>query len=187
MMKRFPTILVATIFTLAGMTSCSPGKKAYEDALDADREAREKMTAAQGLMRDVATIQAQAGDELTEAEKQTIETKRAEALDAFKVAQESWADAIATYEQLIADHPEEPVYLNNLANLIYNKSFNGLEADLTRARSLLDKALGMADREIFKRNLELIDELGSNVDTMKTVEDNRAIVAELRRLAAEHN
>jgi hypothetical protein len=186
-MKRFPMILVATTFMLAGMTSCSPGKKVYEDALDADRQAREKMTAAQGLMRDVATIQGQAGDELTEAEKQTIESKRAEAIDAFKVAQESWANAIAIYEQLIADHPEEPVFLNNLANLIYNKSLNGLEADLTRARALLDKALGMAEREIFKRNLELIGELESNTDTLKTVEDNRAIVAELRRLAAAEN
>jgi hypothetical protein len=184
-MKRYLTISVAAILLLTGLAACAPGEKAYENALDADRQAREKMITAQGLMRDVATIQQQAGAELTESERTAIESKRAEAVEAFKVAQESWVNAIAIYEQLIADYPEEPVYLNNLANLIYNKAHNGLEADLTKARELLNKALGMAERETFKRNLELIGELESNEDMRKTVEENRALVTELNRLAGD--
>lgn len=182
-MKRI-AIVVTVALLLLPLGACSPGKKGYADALDADREAREKMINAQGLMRDVAAIREIAGDEPTKGETAAIESKRSEAVDAFGVALEGWDEAVEIYEQLIADYPDEPVYLNNLANLIYNKAHNGFEADLDRARELLGKALQMADREIFRRNLELIDELGTDVDTMKLVEENREIVTELNRLSA---
>ena len=181
---KIMAIAVTVALLLLPLCACSPGKKGYEDALDADREAREKMISAEGLMRDVASIQEIAGNEPTEGELQAIESKRNEAIDAFAVALESWEDAVEIYEQLITENPDEPVYLNNLANLIYNRAYHGLQADLARARELLDKALQMADREIFRRNHELIEEMANNADTMALVKENREIVAELRRLSA---
>lgn len=183
-MKRIITS-TAAVLLLVSLGSCAPGKKGYEDALDTDRQAREKMTTALGLMRDVSTILEQAGSDLTESENGAVESKRAEAIDAFVVALESWEEAVEIYEQLIADYPDEPVYLNNLANLIYNKAHSGLEADLARARDLLEKAIGMTEREIFKRNLALIGELEDNTETQTFVAENREIVAELKQLVSE--
>ena len=175
-------VLIPAALALLLLAGCGTEKATYNDALDADRGAREKMISALGQMRDAALIAEQGGDVISERDREVIESKKAEAVDAYKTALEDWEKAEGIYLELITEQPEEAVFVNNLGNMIYNKIYCGLEGDLSRAEGLLRTALDMVDREIFRRNLELIEALKSDVETIKLLEENRAIVAELRTL-----
>ena len=175
-------ILIPAALALLLLAGCSAEKATYNDALDADREAREKMISALGLMNDATLIAEQGGDAISERDQEVIESKRSEAVDAYQTALDSWEEAERIYLELIEEQPEEAVLVNNLGNMIYNKIHLGLEGDIDRAEALLREAIAMVDRDIFQRNLELIEALRSDPETVELLEENRAIVAELRSL-----
>ncbi len=176
---RRALVALAIIPLLLLNSACGPGMDTYEGALDSDREAREKMMTALGLMRDAGA--------LAESEPELAERKRGEAVDAYVVALASWADAEEVYRGLIERFPGDPTYLNNLANLLYSKALSGLDPNLEglgEAERLMDEALARHDSGIFRRNLELIETLRGDEETARTVEDNVALVEELARLAS---
>lgn len=180
-MKRLLMIALAAI-TLALTAGCAD-EMSYENALDRDREAREKVDTALTLMEEAAAIEEKEG-ELSESELAAIESKREEALNAYQFALESWEKAEAIYDHLIESYPDDPVYLNNLANLLYNKVEKGVgtEEELDRAKELMEKALEAHEREMFRTNYDLIVSIREDEETKGRVEKNRATVEDIMKL-----
>ena len=181
---RGALLVLAVVPLMLLASACGSEMDTYEGALDSDREAREKMMTALGLMRDAGA--------LADSEFELAERKRGEAVDAYVDALASWAEAEEVYRDLIELYPGDPTYLNNLANLLYCKALSGLDPGfegLVEAERLIDEALARHDREIFSRNLELIGALRGDEETARMVEDNVALVEELAQLvsAAEHS
>lgn len=183
-MRRMLVIGVA--LALAVAAGCSEELSKYERALDNDREAREKMTAAIDLMVEAAELE-ESVEELTEAEQEAIAGKRNEAVDAYLVAVESWAAAEELYRELMEEHPDDPVYLNNLANLFYNKVEKGVgtDSELAEAERMFREALEAHEREMFETNLQLVLALSEDEETRERVSRNRNFVSQLARLAEE--
>lgn len=109
-----------------------------------------------------------------------VEEKKAAAVADFDEAINSWKVAKEVYLELIKDFPENPEYLNNLGNLIYNMAYNGLEADLEEAKDYLNKALAIAEKTRYTRNLELIEELKTSEKTAQTLADNIKLIEQIR-------
>jgi Tfp pilus assembly protein PilF len=176
MMKRLLCILAVLALTTAG---CSGDFWKYNDALDGDRNAWEKMTLALNLMAEAESV---LQDEENENRYADAEQKYTDALAAYLSALESWAVADSSYEEIIRIRPNKSDYYNNWGNSIYRRALCGLEVDLDRARELIDKAIELEDRPIFRRNHELIDELSSNEATAAQVAENRRHSAALEEL-----
>jgi tetratricopeptide (TPR) repeat protein len=181
-MIRFLPVAAALVLLL---TACSAEINVYQQALDKDREAREKMSSAITLMEEAAGIE-EKGD-LSDAEKEAVQAKREEAVNAFKVAVDSWAKAEELYKRLIEEHPDDPIYLNNLANLLYNKYEKGLGTDeeLKKARSMLEEALEAHDRPMFRTNLDYVKAATDDEATVERIKENRGIVKKIQKLAEE--
>ena len=179
MRRALAALALALSALLLPAAACGPGMGTYEGTLDSDREAREKMMTALGLMRDAGA--------LADSDAALAERKRGEAVDAYVDALASWAEAEEAYRGLIERFPGDPTYLNNLANLLYCEALSGLDPGLEglgEAESLLDEALARRDSEIFRRNLELIGDLRGDEETARRVEENVALAGELARLAS---
>lgn len=181
-MKRILAISAAAGLLL---TACSKEIDDYQQALDKDREAREKMSSALTLMEEAAGIEEKS--ELSDAEKETVRNKRDEAVNAYQIALESWAQAEELYNNLIVEHPDDPVYLNNLANLRYNKYEKGLGTDegLKKAKKMLEEALAAHDRPMFRTNLDCINAATEDEAVRERIEKNRGTVEDIKKLAEE--
>jgi len=175
---RKAVLAAAAALALTTLAACNAEPNNYQDAVDSDRTAREKMTAAINQMRDVHAFLKENAQRYADL----VRAKQSEALDAYKIAVDSWIKAEKAYRSLLKDYPDDPKVVNNLANLLYNKVYFGLEADLEEAEALQERAVRMRNTKVFERNLELISELKESVETIRLVEENRKVVNELRNL-----
>lgn len=170
------SVLAVALLLASG---CSQDIGTYNAALDADRNAREKMTAALNLM-----AEADALAELTDEEAiATAAAKREGALAAYEEAVTFWIDAKRLYETLVQEEPDNGDYNNNLGNMIYFKIMSGLEGDYEGARQYLQAAIAISDRPIYQRNLELLEELRAGDEANEQMRENRRLVAQIKELA----
>jgi tetratricopeptide (TPR) repeat protein len=181
-MRRFLPVAAALVLLLP---ACSAEINNYQQALDKDREAREKIISALTLMEEAAGIEEKG--ELSDAEKETVRSKRDEAVNAYNIAVDSWREAEELYKNLIDEYPDDPVYLNNLANLFYNRYEKGLGSDeeLKRAGIMLEEALAAHDRPMFRTNLDYIKAATEDEAARERIERNRGIVKNIQKLAEE--
>lgn len=150
----------------------------FNEALDADREAREKMNSALSLMAEVEVLV----EEGTEQALEIAESKKSGALDAYKIAVENWDKVDEIYRQKIADDPGNSDLLNNLANSLYFRNKSGFDFDMEEAKSLLNRAIEIQDRPIYQRNLELIISLSEDEETIEMVNTNRRLLDAIQAL-----
>ena len=172
------TIALSVLAAIIVFTSaCSQDIGTYNAALDADRNAREKMTAALSLMAEA--------DALAQDSEIDVVAKHTAAVDAFKLANASWVDADRLYKQLIQAEPQNGDYNNNLGNMIYFRIMSGLEGNPGEARQYLEAAIAISDRPTYKRNLELLEALDTEGEANEQMLDNRRLVGLIKALAGE--
>jgi tetratricopeptide (TPR) repeat protein len=145
------------------MVSCSQEITDFNNALDADREAREKMRTATAKLEEYKSW----GDEPEYAAER--EAALTTATNAFNIAVEKWAQAKKLYEELMDLPGVNPDYLNNYANMLYYQYRMGFDnIDLKAGERALERAIEIDDRVIYKRNLHLlqvVDEDGKVAET----------------------
>lgn len=180
-MRQKSTALSVLIITIVLASGCTQDIGTYNAALDADRNAREKITAALHLISEADAL-----SESTEAEAAaTAELKRTDAVNAYNEAVAFWAEAKSLYEKLIQEEPGNGDYNNNLGNMIYFKIMSGLEGDYDGARRYLEAAIDIKDRPIYRRNLELLQSLREGDEANELMRENRRLVAQIKELVGE--
>lgn len=174
-MKR----LIALTLFIAAAIACGPEIDTFNQAVDLDRTGREKMNAALSLLREYNALRESADEEL----RAQAEQKKAEALDAYRIAVASWDESKAVYEKLIATSADTADYRNNLGTLLMMELKTGLIGDYAAAESALMEAIAQNDRPLYRRNLEILQSLrDANGELIPEVKENRRIVEELREM-----
>jgi len=176
-MRRHWALLLLGAYALL-LAACGEEADRFEATVDADRDAREKMSASLNLMRDAELLEAEGLGENAAAKRQA-------AVESYLAAVDLWSRAVAGFEELLASNPDNARYQNHMANLIYNKYVSGLEADIERAERLFKSAAEADGNTLYQRNLALFAELSSRKETRELVEENMELVGELRRLSQE--
>ena len=175
-MKQLTKLFVFFVLVLM-LSGCGEETGIFNNALDADRVAREKMKSALNLMAESLALE-EADDETVRSQ---AEGKKTSAVEAFNMALEGWETAEATYTELMQTNPDNLDYVNNLANMLYYKAYCGLDSDLDRAKAMLKSILEKSHRPIFERNLQLINDLKNDSETVEMLEENHKLVELLKQ------
>lgn len=156
--------------------SCTSEVADFNNALDADRDAREKMRTAIAKLEEYEDIEEGDSEEL----KALREADLNEASNAYEVAIDSWKNAKALYEKLMDLPGVNPDYLNNYANMLYYQYRMGFEIDLKPAEKAMERAIELEDRVLYRRNLELLRKVDGDTGLAEIRDENARLLNHIR-------
>jgi tetratricopeptide (TPR) repeat protein len=170
--------VLALVICLAVLASCGQETADFNTALDADRDAREKMRAA------IAGLQEYSGLLESDATEEERSAALESARNAYQSALDSWKSAASMYAHLKDLPNAHPDYLNNFGNMLYYQYRQGIPVDLAPAEEALNKAIEIDDRKIYQDNLAKILAVQGKGDNLELSERD-AELEEIRLRNAE--
>jgi hypothetical protein len=173
-MKKVVTVIALLAALL--LAGCAGDTGTYNNALDADREAREKLNSAMAAMKESEAL-VESTDENSEA---LAAQKASDAADALAMALASWENADTFYQTLMKTSPHKADFFNNYGNMLTFRLEKGLDVDIETARAAIAQAIEMNNRLIYQRNLKALEALETDADKMAEMAENRRLIAAIQ-------